>query len=310
MSQHAVDYSWSHPDPAAMQAAGVKLVIRYTTGTKALSAAEATALRAHDIAIALVFETSIQRANTGGVAGGTEDAAQARDFGASRGYPSDGVIFFACDTGPILDRCRKYFQGVRGVLRHRSVGWYGGMGVGLQLQAEGLVDVVWVANAASWSGYRHWTEMAVAARANPRVSVLQSLDHPLPGLTPGAYDYDELLRPFPAWGMSVTPDPVPVPVPPYEQHPAVNIGDKVNRLDITGIHLDDQGCGFVDVRGVTTATFEYATIFGGTNPSDPAHPGYQKTPRTRVVSGRNPARVVITDGEPGGVYTLRVGFSG
>lgn len=305
MSGIAVDYSFSHPDPAALKAAGVSLVIRYTTGTKALTPAEATALRNLGIDIALVHETDAGRVNSGGQSGGADDMLQVNFLCGILGYPAGGTVFFADDTAPNFQGAMAYFQGVRSRKGLHLIGWYGGLGVGMALKAAGLIDVVWVANASSWSGFPNWDVMAPVVRVNPQVNMLQSLDHPLPGIAGSSYDFDEVLRPFPVWG-SAPPAPPAPPVPPM-QHPSIDIGEAVNSTDISGIHLGDQGEGVIDVAGVASAKVLSSIVIGGSDPLVPGK-GYQKTPITRLLPtpGDKPARIVITGGEVHGVYTVRV----
>lgn len=289
MNAIAVDYSFSVPSPAALKAAGVGLVIRYTTGKKALTVPEAQALRAADIGIALVHETSIDRVNTGGVNGGKEDMAQAGVFGARIGYPTSGVVFFACDTAAVTSAARAYFRGVKSVSGSQPIGWYGGMQSGLQLLAKHLVDVVWVANAASWSGYRHWDDMAPAVRANPNVSMLQHLDHPLPGIAASTYDYDEVLHPFPAWGVSL-PAPSPSPVPPTST--TTDLGDvTLKHTVINPVTLDSKGDGYIAAPKGTS----FVQVQAGPEPT-PDH-GYIPRPTASLTADGK--FIVLIGGAPG-----------
>lgn len=112
------------------------------------------------------------------------------------------------------------------------------------------------------------------------------------------------------WGALISSQPkppAPKPVPPT-QAPTIDHGDAdVKTTDIRGIHLDPHGYGEVAVQGVAEAHVIATTVIGG---SDPLKVGrYDKTPTTRVVSGSNPALVVIEFGEPAGVYTVRVAHS-
>ncbi len=205
----AIDYSFSRPAPAAIKAAGCAGVVRYTSGTsKGIDHAEALALRNQGLWIGLVHEGSAGDAKLG-FSRGKADAAADRTYLDTIGCPRTAAVFYACDTFSTVDQVRPYFQGVRGVAL-RPVGWYGGLGVGLQLHAEGLVDYIWAANATSWSGLADFAELETAAHAHG-IAMLQHLDHPFTSIPSNAYDYDEVITPFPAWGFNPQGAPVVAP---------------------------------------------------------------------------------------------------
>lgn len=99
------------------------------------------------------------------------------------------------------------------------------------------------------------------------------------------------------------PKPAPKPVPPT-QHPTTEHGDDVKITNITGIHLDTNGNGEVAVKDVPEASVIALVVSGGDDAN--AKKRYDKVPVARVVAGSNPALVVIEQGEPSGVYSLRV----
>jgi hypothetical protein len=201
MTELVIDYSFARPDPHVIKAAGVVGVMRYLShpSSKDLSAAEAHALLDVGLWIGLNWETTANRAITGGATGGAADAASANNLADSIGAPHNIPIFYSVDTAPTDEQAiEEYFKGVRSQGR-RPVGVYGGLGLGLHLRAKNIAEYVWVANAASWSGFSHWDAMANAARISP-AHLLQHVDRPLPGLPPTAYDLDETINYFPAWG--------------------------------------------------------------------------------------------------------------
>lgn len=225
---NAIDYSFARPAPAAIKASGAEGVIRYVSkGAKGLTAAEARGLLAVGLWIGLVYEGAAGDAKLG-TARGAADARFANDDLDGLGCPSSAAVFYACDTHATIEEVRPYFQGVKSVGRRRR-GWYGGLFVGLQLQAEGLIDYVWAANATSWSGFANFGDLQNAARAH-HVAMLQHLDHPLPGIPPAAYDFDEVITRFPAWGY--TPQEAPVRRP--DLHIKVT-SPIVGYLDIEGV---------------------------------------------------------------------------
>jgi GH25 family lysozyme M1 (1,4-beta-N-acetylmuramidase) len=109
------------------------------------------------------------------------------------------------------------------------------------------------------------------------------------------------------WTRTVATAPAPKPAPPVppKQSQTIDHGDdNVKTTDITGIHLDTHGCGEVAVKGVAESHVIATLIIGGDDAN--AQKRYDKVPVARVVAGSNPALVVIEEGEPSGVYTLRV----
>lgn len=196
MGLFVADYSFSRPDPRALKAAGYSGVLRYVcpdnpnTHGKIITRAEYDALRAAGLTVTLNFEWSTTREINGGYQGGVDDARVAEAQANAIGYPSDEPIYFSCDTYSTPAQVGAYHQGVKAVCR-RPIGFYGGMGTGLSLMVAGLVSRLWVANAASWSGFSQWSDLR--ARVAPEAHLIQHLDHPL-GFA-GAIDHNEVLRP-------------------------------------------------------------------------------------------------------------------
>jgi hypothetical protein len=286
----AVDYSFSRPAPAAIKAAGCAGVVRYTSGQgKAITATEAQSILGNGLWLALVHEGSSGDAKLGG-SKGAQDASGDRNYLDKIGCPRSPVVFYACDQFCTVDEVRPYFQGVR-TTAVRPVGWYGGLGVGLQLHAEGLVDWVWAANATSWSGYSSFAELETAAHVHG-IAMLQHLDHPFAGIPAGAYDYDEVITPFPVWGFTPTERPV--------LQPTLNI-----TLDspITGyLEIENFGAWLVTASGeiVTLAGNFYGTPFGKPYWAGQTAAGIAINP---VVANRlhSPYIIVATDGHTYGI---------
>lgn len=178
-----------------MYAAGYRVVLRYvcqdtaSTHGKLISKTEYDALRAAGLEVLLNYEWSTQRPLAAGAAGGQLDAEVANAQADNVGYPTTKPIYVSVDTAATVDQVRPYFQGWRA--SRRPVGFYGGQQVGLALLREGLVSHLWVANAASWSGFNSWD--ALRANVSGEAHMIQHLDHPL-GFA-GAIDHNEILRP-------------------------------------------------------------------------------------------------------------------
>lgn len=195
----AMDYSSARP-PVDQ----VDVVFRYLyDGPKGLGPDEAKTIHDAGKAIAPNFEQNVDNALRGPTQA-AHDGAYANTHALSLGIPDSVWLWYSCDTAATYDQVAPYYE----ALNHP--GWlppafYGPMQVGLKLMSAGLVKGVWVANAASWSGFSSWNGLATAVHASG-AHVLQHLDHPLVGVDPAAYDYDEILRPFPVWGPAIFPE--------------------------------------------------------------------------------------------------------
>lgn len=122
-----------------------------------------------------------------GAAVGTEDAKQAQAQAHERNYPHR--IYFSDDEKePNWNVVAPYVEGVASVLGPQ--GFYGGEDVGLALMDRGLVDALWVTNAAYFSSAPDWPTLR--AHLDPRVAIVQHLDHPF-GFA-GLIDHNEVLR--------------------------------------------------------------------------------------------------------------------
>lgn len=154
-----VDYPWTHPDPAALQSAGVAFAMRYlsTDPSKNLSRAEAEALAAHGIWCGVVWETTAGRA-LAGYAAGVSDAHTAAAQAAACGMPGSRPIYFAVDTDTDWPSVQPYFAGVTSVLGASRTGVYGGLRIVQGAAGSGLVSWFWQASAWSggvWDGRAH-----------------------------------------------------------------------------------------------------------------------------------------------------------
>ncbi|MEV7770599.1 glycoside hydrolase domain-containing protein [Kitasatospora sp. NPDC086791] len=146
-----VDYPWTHPSAASLQAAGASFAMRYlsTDASKNLSRAEANDLAAHGIWCGVVWETTTGRA-LAGQAAGAADARTAAAQAVACGMPADRPIYFAVDTDTNWTSVQPYFAGVASVLGAARTGVYGGLRVVQGAAASGLVAWYWQTSA--WSG--------------------------------------------------------------------------------------------------------------------------------------------------------------
>lgn len=172
-----LDYSAGRLSGAAVRNAGYNFVARYLAnglqGRVNLSVAEVADLTANGVAVAVVWESSANRAAAGTAAGIADaKAAQAAVNACGlAGWP----IYFAVDfdvpdygpstqdprtkLGPVGD----YFDGVASVLGHARTGGYGGYWAVKRLFDAGLITYGW--QTAAWSG----------GNVDPRIHLFQRI---------------------------------------------------------------------------------------------------------------------------------------
>ena len=148
------DYSYEHPDPNALRAAGVDGVARYVTGalgSKRLTVKERDALWTAGLPIALVFEATASAA-LGGSAAGIMDARDAQGAAELLGWPTLCPIYFTVDFNPTIHEVSAvvaYFRGLHSAHFTYPVGAYGSSHVLDVLHSEQLARVWWQTSA--WS---------------------------------------------------------------------------------------------------------------------------------------------------------------
>jgi peptidoglycan hydrolase-like protein with peptidoglycan-binding domain len=123
-----IDFAWGRPGVTALKKAGVTGVIRYashdTTG-KNLQAAEARSYLTAGVDVALVWESTARRTESGR-AGGIDDAKAALSQAIACGMPSGRPIYFACDYDAPGTAPFRYLEGVASVIGLHRVGLYAG----------------------------------------------------------------------------------------------------------------------------------------------------------------------------------------
>lgn len=98
-----LDYSWARPDPAAIAAAGIKVVNRYLwKGGKGITKAELEDLLGDGLGVALGYEGD-QGDHLLGAAKGYENGARARDLMDALPHTAGLPIYYACDQQVIGD---------------------------------------------------------------------------------------------------------------------------------------------------------------------------------------------------------------
>lgn len=202
----AIDYAWTHPDPAAIKRAGYSGVLRYFShdSSKDITLAEVRRLHAAGLWVAVVFETTAARA-TAGKAAGIADRKEAEHRAGKLGYPRACPIFYAVDQDVRATQVEPYFHGIReGNLWHAGV--YGGVHVVDAIQGA-IVGYGW--QTAAWSG----------ANISREAHLYQRAKHTRP-LAGGGFDENAVLRPFPVWQPAGVKPPAPKPAPAPHPSPA------------------------------------------------------------------------------------------
>jgi hypothetical protein len=161
-----VDYSFDHPTPGQLKAAGKKFAVRYVypasqaQGTKNLTRAEANGLKDAGIAIVSNYESWAARASDGRSAG-QFDAQAADAQHKACGGPGARPIFFSVDfdtTSADYPRIDAYFRGVASVIGTARTGVYGEYDLCKHLINAGLIG-----KSASPSYYYAWQTYAWSA---------------------------------------------------------------------------------------------------------------------------------------------------
>lgn len=156
------------PHLPALQAAGIKTVIRYLSpinphGEKCIKAAEAQAIAAAGLRLALVCEGWGDFAH-GAISGGAgeRDGEWCAKYAAGVGAPPGVCIYFAVDTDASAAQIRKlvlpYFTSIAAALQTAGVqfrrGVYGSGNVCQAVLAASLADLSWLSCSMGWGGSR------------------------------------------------------------------------------------------------------------------------------------------------------------
>lgn len=145
----AIDFAWTHPDPANVKGHGYTGVIGYLSHDRTGKCLSDWRRYADaGLGVALVFEDSAGRA-TQGWGAGQADAVFANSLADQWGFPGT-LLYYACDTdvggatGGVVDYCR----GAQSVGR-RGVGIYGSFYVVRDVLNAGAASLGW--QTVAWS---------------------------------------------------------------------------------------------------------------------------------------------------------------
>ena len=155
-TRKGVDYSYSHPSPSGLKAAGYDFAVRYVSGSgapKDLTASEAQTLQNAGIDIIVIFESTAARI-LDGYSAGVADANTSVTVATAAGAPQDFFCYFACDFDASLSdqtAINAYLDGAASVLGGVSrVGFYGGYWPIKRVLDAGKAAKGW--QTAAWSG--------------------------------------------------------------------------------------------------------------------------------------------------------------
>ena len=154
------------PDPATLKKAGIQFVVRYisTPGNpKNITRTELLELHKAGIEVALVFETTADRARYGAKAGAA-DAQSAQQQVAALGFPN-AVVYFAVDFDPHGHETTivSYIHAAAQVLGVKRTGVYGGLNAVKAVLDAKVANYGWQTLAWSygkWDPRRHLEQYA------------------------------------------------------------------------------------------------------------------------------------------------------
>lgn len=207
------DFAFTKPDPGALERAGYTFVIGYVSAdpSKDLSGAQLAAYLSAGLKVALVFETTADRALSG-ASGGKNDGAIAESAANSRGYPLNAPIFYAIDfpAGPSDMPTLAAYGGAFNLATRRPVGPYGDFAA-----IEALVTPGAQPNQVGWQTAA-WSNGLLSQKAN----VYQRATHNHPLVVPAnQFDEDVICKPITLAGGVLNPGGNPAPTPPPPPQP-------------------------------------------------------------------------------------------
>jgi hypothetical protein len=213
-----VDYSFDHPTPAQLKAAGKRFACRYVypasqqQGTKNLTRAEADSLRAHGIDIVSNYESYAGRAGDGGRGAGQSDAQAADRQHRACGGPGTRPIFFSVDfdtSTADYPRIDAYFKGIGSVIGTARTGVYGEYEL-----CKHLIDAGLIGKSASAGHFYAWQTYAWSAgKYDERCCLAQ--DKNGVKLGSGTVDLDSAhCADYGQWGFKAVTKPPATPKPP------------------------------------------------------------------------------------------------
>ena len=237
----AIDYSFQHPIPTAIAAAGYIGVLRYVSNDpkKNLTPTERTALWKAGLGFLLAWETTTTRALQG-YAAGASDASLANTLAQALAYNRTLPIFYAVDMNATWAAVKTYFFGALSS-GGRPVRAYGSVAIIEGASATGF-GKGWQSEA--WSGSIVSPTCVLYQRVSPTLSI--------PGAA-GWYDEDVIITTNLAWCTAPvvptpTPTPVPTPAPTRRQ------------IDMVIVRTKTHGAAFLISGGKRAPIYDETTV--------------------------------------------------
>jgi hypothetical protein len=158
MPSFGIDYAGGRPGGIAIKAAGYDFVVRYLSSGgpglpgKLLTSSEYADLMAHEVMVAVNWETTADRM-LDGYGAGSDDAKTADQTLRAVGHPADLPIYFSADFDAAPGQqvaIDAYLNGAANIIGRDRVGVYGGYWVVKRCLDNGSAKWAWQAEA--WSG--------------------------------------------------------------------------------------------------------------------------------------------------------------
>lgn len=151
---NGVDYSYSHPTPTQLKAAGKVFAVRYLTGSgaKRLTLTEVQALNGAGISLVANFE-STAGFMLGGYSAGVNVAKTAWAAAIALGMPDNRPIYYSLDLNATYDQykvAREFLKGTASVHGVSRNGIYGGLFQVQWAHEDGVAPWVWQTYAWSY----------------------------------------------------------------------------------------------------------------------------------------------------------------
>lgn len=219
MSDLAIDFSYTTIPAASAKGAGYIGAFMYLSNDPAKNA---TPARVNDwlsngLGVGLVWETTAQAA-LGGTPAGTSDGHAARAQASALGAPLACPILANIGDWAVLPQelgiVATYYRAFQA-----AAGQAGGYGTSYVINycVNTGCTGYWWQNAMN-------DQTDLGASVSPNATIYQRVTptKQIPGIAPGSYDENVMLKPFTWWTSSPTPPPTP---PPVVQPPTIIQGD-------------------------------------------------------------------------------------
>jgi hypothetical protein len=171
MGELVIDYSFAHPNPAAIRGAGYLGAMRYLSNepAKDLTPAELLALHALGFEVGLVWEAGATDELGGGPVG-TSEATLANRMADALGWPASRPVYYAADFAASGQQLAVVADYLRAAGRQkRPAGIYGSIATVDTMLAEGIC--LWGWQTSAWSNGRVSAHAQLYQRQRPTLAI-------------------------------------------------------------------------------------------------------------------------------------------